>query len=65
MIYQDRIETSCLSFVLLFLKSTLLLNCSKPDWDTRGGKEFTEMGHFLNHVQHIFPGSDKKFFRRD
>jgi len=32
MIYQDRIETSCLQFVLLFLKSTLLLNCSKHNW---------------------------------
>ena len=40
MIYQDRIETSCLSFVLLFLKSTLLLNCSKHNWQA-----LTRMGH--------------------
>ena len=40
MIYQDRIETSCLSFVLLFLKSTLLLNCSKHNW-----KALTRLGH--------------------
>jgi len=35
MIYQDRIETSCLQFVLLFLKSTLLLNGSKHNWQAR------------------------------
>jgi len=29
MIHQGRIETSCLYFVLLFLKSTLLFNCCK------------------------------------
>jgi len=32
MIYQDRIETGCLKLVLLFFKSTLLLNCSKHNW---------------------------------
>jgi len=40
MTYQDRIETSCLPFVLLFLKSTLLLNCSKHIWQT-----LTRLGH--------------------
>jgi len=40
MIDQDRIETSCLQFVLLFLKSTLLLKCSKHKWQA-----LTWLGH--------------------
>jgi len=62
MIYQDRLETSCLSFVSLFFKSTLLLNYSKHNWQALG-EEFTERGPILNYVQHIFPGRSKKLFR--
>jgi len=39
-----------------------IIGRSKPDWDTRGGEEFTDRGpNFLNCVQHIFPGRGKIF----
>jgi len=37
-----------------------------PDWDTRGGEEFTERGPtLLNYAQHIYPGRGKIFSRED
>jgi len=67
MIYQDRIEKVVYSLFYYFWSQhyswtiTSINGRPWPERETRGGEEFTARGPiFLNYVQHIFPGREKK-----